>query len=132
MDLATQIAAARRFAPPLTTIGRADRRGARVRLLNRRAVDYAKRAGLGVWDVYPEGLMAVQAMAPEQGSAESGTFAAAAGLELADVYFGSEVKPIKRRWCWSWAAVGVLVGAALVGPIGAVVGLAGGLLRSPR
>ena len=134
MVTAAQIAAARQYAPPLVTAGRTDRRGAVLRSVNRRAVDYARRAGLRMEDVYPGGLATVRAMAPSPGSPEAAAFASAAGLRLGELYppaFAGEAS--RRRWRWGWMALGVLVGAALAGPLGVPLGaVAGGLIGGSR
>ncbi len=134
MATAVQIAAARRFAPPLVVKSRVDRRGAKLRSVDRRAVDYARRAGLRVEDVYPGGLATVRAMAPSQGTPEAAAFASAAGLGLGELYptmFAGEAPG--RRWRWGWMALGVLVGAAFVGPLGVPLGaVAGGLIGGAR
>jgi hypothetical protein len=131
MVTATQITAARRFAPPLVVAARVDRRGAKLRTVNRRAVDYATRAGMRLEDVYPGGLGVVRSMAPGRGSSEAAAFAAAAGLGLGELYppstFAGEIP--RKRWRWGWMAVGAFVGAALLGPVGAV---AGGLIGGTR
>ena len=128
---AVQIAAARRFAPPLITLDRLDKRGAKLRQVNRRAVDYAHRAGLSVEEVYPEGLWMLRALAPAAESVEAGAFMRTTGLRSDELYppFGGEMTGKRGGWRWGWAVVGALVGAALVGPIGAV---AGGILGGAR
>lgn len=133
-----KLQAARRFAPPLVVTGRVDRRGASLRSVSRRAVDYTRSAGFGIEDVYPSGIRAVRAMAPPKDAPEAAAFVRASGLRETDVYpliscvGGMQVYP-KRRWRWGWVVAGVIVGAALVGPIGAAVGVvAGGLVGAAR
>lgn len=130
MPTEVQIAAARRYAPPLFTVSKIDRRGAKLRSVNRRAVDYAHRAGMSVETVYPGAMGSIRALAPPMGSPEASAFVAATGLAEGDVYpiFGGEVSSA-RRWRWGWVAMGILVGAALGGPLGAA---AGGLLGATR
>jgi len=127
-----QLAAARRFAPPFIVTGQADRRGAKLHYVNRRAVDYASNAGFGLEDVYPGAGRALRLLAPPEGAPEVDAFARAAGLTPADVYpafAGESGGTAKRRWGWRWALVGALVGAALVGPVGAAaMGVAGGFV----
>jgi hypothetical protein len=117
-----QIEAARRFAPPLMTVGRADRRGARLRSVNRRAIDYAQRAGFSLEDVYPHGLTAVRALAPTAGTPEAPAFVAAIGLPLGEIYPTSFSGESKSPWRWGWAVAGFAVGAMAGGPIWAVAG----------
>ena len=119
------VEAARRYAPPLITTGSLDRRGANLRQVNRRAVDYALNAGFGVEDVYPGGLGKIRALAPLWGSPEAFTFAGAAGLAVRDVYPPAPAPKNVRRRRWKWFVAGILLGAAFGGPLGAV---AGGLL----
>ncbi len=122
---AVQIAAARRWAPPLVVQLQADRRGARLRAVNRRAVDYARRAGMRLEDVYPGGLATVRALAPPPGTAAATTFLRTTGLSAAAVYpppAMSGEASAQKGWRWGWAALGVLAGAALGGPAGAAVG----------
>ncbi len=128
-----QIAAARRFAPPLIVMERVDRRGAKLRQVSRKAIDYVTHAGMVLEDVYPGGGVAVRELAPPEGTAEAAAFTRAAGLSMGDVYpavslavFSGEGS--RRRWRWRWVVVGALVGAVFAGPIGAAVGLAGGLV----
>jgi hypothetical protein len=127
-----QIAAARKFAPPLITTGQADRRGARLRSVNRRAVDYARNAGIALADVYPLDIVTMRALAPSADSIEASTFVYSAGLTADDVY-PTEVTFMgegpRRHWRWGWAAVGALVGAVVAGPIGAAVGVIVGGVR---
>jgi hypothetical protein len=124
MATAVQIEAARRYAPPLITVGQVDRRGARLRQVNRRAVEYVSRAGLALEDVYPGAAGTIRALAPPMGSPEAPMFVRVTGLTAADVYppatFAGEAP--KARWRWGWATAGFLVGAACVGPVGALVG----------
>lgn len=125
-----QLEAARHFAPPLIVGARADRRGASLRGVNRRAVDYAARAGVPLDALYPEELATARVMAPPAGSPEAAPWLAATGLSAADVYpMGGEVPARPRtRWRWGWALAGAVAGAALGGPVWAAVGsLAGGL-----
>ncbi len=138
LTLETKLAATRRFAPPLMVTGQVDRRGASLRSINKRAVDYSRNAGFGIEDVYPSGIPAVRAMAPPPGTPEAAAFVRTSGLRETDVYpliscvGGSAIYP-RRRWRWGWVVAGVLVGAALVGPIGAAVGVvAGGLVGASR
>jgi hypothetical protein len=134
MATAEQIRAARRYAPPLVTSGRVDRRGAILRSVSRRAIEYAAAAGMSVEDVYPGEIAAARALTPRAGSAESVEFLRVTGLREAEVYppvvaIGWDLLPSRRRWRWGWIAVGVIVGAALAGPVGA---LAGGLIGGVR
>jgi hypothetical protein len=124
---AAQLEAARRYAPPLITVGQIDRRGARLRQVNRRAVEYVQHAGLALEDVYPGARGTIRALAPPMGSPEAPMFVRATGLPSADIYpggalatFGGETS--RARWRWGWATAGFIVGAVVVGPIGAVVG----------
>lgn len=140
MSMATvaQIEAARRFAPPLLVTEQVDRRGARLRHVNRRAVEYAQRAGMQLEDVYPGALAIVRAMAPPAGSIEAPTFVRAVGLRFIDVYppAGAGIvvagetpsQALRTRWRWVWPAAGLLVGAAVAGPVGLVVGGGFGVL----
>jgi hypothetical protein len=130
MHTKPQITAARRYAPPLLIVARVDRRGAKLRQVNRCAVDYARRAGLAFEDVYPGGTDAVRRLAPPKGTHEAKAFARATGLSHRTIFGGEAVgleEPL--RWRWRWAAVGAIVGAAFAGPIGAV---AGGLIGGTR
>lgn len=127
MATVAQIAAARRFAPPLITTGQIDRRGAKLRYVNRRAIDYARRAGLTLTDVYPDGLAAIRALAPAPGTDAEVLFARDLGLPPSA--FGAELAIPVRRWCWGWALAGALLGAMVVGPVGA---LAGGVFGGVR
>lgn len=104
---AQRIAAARRYAPPLIEVRQADRRGARVRQVSKRAVDYANRAGLALEEVYPQ-------------------------VSQALARFGAEPLPIvvPQPLGWKLPALGLVLGA-LGGPVGAVVGVAiGGVLAA--
>lgn len=125
-----QIAAARQYAPPLIVVGRVDRRGARLRRVSRRAVEYARRAGMPLEVVYPGGVIAVRRLAPMAGTPEALRFLRATGLPMGEVYppvaFGGELRG-KRRW--PWIAVGAAIGAMVGGPVGMVVGCAVGSLR---
>ena len=133
-----KLAATRRYAPPLVVTGRVDRRGAVLRGVNRRAIDYTRSAGFGIEDVYPSGIEMVRAMAPPRDAPESAAFVRASGLSTGDVYpliscVGGAAAQPRRRWRWGWVVAGVLVGAALVGPIGAAVGVvAGGIMGATR
>jgi len=133
-----KLLAARRFAPPFIVAGRADKRGAKLHYVNRRAVDYVAHAGFGIEDVYPGAGKALRLLAPPAGSPEMGGFLRAAGLGMTDVYpaFAGDVMvgPGPRsRWRWGWAAVGAVLGAAFVGPMGAAaMGVAGGLMGGAR
>jgi hypothetical protein len=129
-----QITAARQYAPPLVTVSQLDRRGAKLRCVNRRAVDYARNAGMGVETVYPGGMSQVRRLAPARGSPEAAPWVKAVGLRASDVYppssggsFAGETVSRKRRW--GWTAVGLFVGACLAGPLGA---MAGGLIGVTR
>lgn len=127
VSLTPQLAATRRYAPPLFTDARLDRRGAAIRQVNRRAVDYAHSAGFGVDDVYPGAMSMIRSLAPMSGF-EMGEFALAAGLHPADLYpFGAEMT--SASWSWSRTLLGVAVGAMLGGPVWAA---AGGLLGGVR
>jgi hypothetical protein len=139
ISTAAKLAATRRFAPPLVTTGRVDRRGANMRLLNRRAVDYARNAGFGVEDVYPDAVGTMRALAPPMGSPEAGAFVRAAGLSFRDVYppliscvGGDKALGLRRPSRWRWATVGFFVGAVIAGPIGAAVGVTVGLIGGGR
>ena len=130
MNLTPQLAAARHYAPPLIVAGRLDRRGAPLRQVNRRAVDYARSAGFGVDDVYPGGMAMIRSLAPT-GGLEMGEFARAAGLLPIELYsfdtFGVET-PSSSSWDWRWTAIGAAVGAMLGGPMWAAAGsLLGGV-----
>jgi hypothetical protein len=129
MPIKSQIAAARRYAPPLLVTTRVDRRGAKLRQINRCAIDYARRAGLAFEDVYPGGTAVVRRLAPPKGSHEAKAFARASGLSHRTLFGGEIESEEPLRWRWRWAAVGAIVGAALAGPIGAV---AGGLIGGTR
>ena len=139
LSMTDKLQAVRRFAPPLVVTGRVDRRGAPIRSVSRRAVDYTRSAGFGVEDVYPDAVGAMRALAPPMGSPEAPAFMRATGLSQREVYppliscvGGMQVYP-RRRWRWRWAAVGFLVGAALAGPLGAAAaGVAGGLIGGSR
>jgi hypothetical protein len=125
------IETARHFAPPLFVVDTFDRRGAKLRCVNRRAVDYALNAGFGVEDIYPGGLGKIRSLAPVWGSPEAPAFVSATGLTTRDVYpprwTGS--KPARRRR-WGWLVAGLILGAAFGGPIGAITG--GLLLEASR
>jgi hypothetical protein len=133
----THIAMVRHFAPPFVTTGQLDRRGARLYLVNCRAVEFARDAGLRLEDVYPGAMKALRHLAPPAGSPEALVFAEEAGVPAGDLYpvrvaFGGEVGP-QRRWRWGWALAGALIGAALVGPVGAAaMGAAGGFMGGTR
>ena len=122
-----QLAAARHYAPPLIVAGRLDRRGAPLRQVNRRAVDYARSAGFGVDDVYPGGLAMIRSLAPT-GGLEMGEFARAAGLLPSELYsFGAET-PSPAAWDWRWTMFGAALGAMFGGPVWAAAGsLLGGV-----
>jgi len=117
-----QIAAARQYAPPLFVTGQLDRRGAKLRLVNRRAVDYAHRAGMSVETVYPGATGSIRALAPPMGTPEARAFVAATGLSIGEVYASDFSGERVLRWRWGWAVVGFAVGAVILGPIGAAVG----------
>jgi hypothetical protein len=126
---AAQIAAARLYAPPLFVVEPFDRRGAQLRQVSPKAVEYARRAGLAVLDVYPNALGPIREMAPMAGSMEAARFVRAVGLRAEDVYpFAGEPGPApspSMRWA-AWAVAGVFLGAVTVG--GAVGWLIGGSL----
>jgi len=138
LDLGAKIAAARRYAPPLVVVAPIDRRGARLRQISRRAIDYTKNAGLKLLDVYPDALTAVRRMAPAAGTPEATNFVASIGLTTADVYPPATVSGERRvrmrrsgragRWRWAWAVVGAAIGGVVAGPIGLAVGGGVGLL----
>lgn len=121
-----QLAAARHYAPPLIIADRLDRRGAPLRQVNRRAVDYVRSAGFGVDDVYPGGMAMIRSLAPVNGL-EMGEFARAAGLHPADLYmFGAEAPA--SGWDWRWTMIGAALGAMFGGPVWAAAGsLLGGV-----
>lgn len=110
MPSVAQIAAARQYAPPLITTLQVDRRGARLRTVNQKALDYAQRAGLSLTDVYPgwQAQLYMLGQAP-------------------DVDIAGEAPATGRKW--GWAAAGFAVGAMAVGPIWALAGAALGALR---
>jgi hypothetical protein len=129
VDRALRIAAARRFAPPLVQIGAVDRRGARLRTLNGKAIGYALRSGLPFDDVYPGGIATARRLAPPGGTAEASAFVRASGLPYDVVYpptFAGEGP--RRRFPWGWTVVGLLFGACAGGPVGLAVGGVAGLL----
>jgi hypothetical protein len=133
---ADRIAAARRFAPPLVMAGQVDKRGARLHYVNCKAVAYTAHAGLRLEDVYPGAMRALRHLAPPQGSLEAPLFAREAGVSVDELYpsrvsFGGE--GAGAGWRWKWAVVGALIGACLVGPVGAAtLGVAGGLIGGSR
>ena len=86
MATPAQIAGARRFAPPLFVVRSVDRRGAKIREVNRQAVAYAKRAGLRMEDVFPGSGEEVRKLAPARGTKEAEAFLRASGLGRAFVY----------------------------------------------
>jgi hypothetical protein len=126
-----RIAAARRFAPPLLVPTRLDRRGARLRALNPKALAYVRRAGMSLSDVYPEALAHIRRLAPPVGTLDAAAFLSATGLPAADVYpptqMSGELPAGARRGGkrWAWALAGATLGALAAGPIGLAVG--GGL-----
>lgn len=131
MDRATKIAAARRYAPPLFSYEPLDRRGARLRQVNRGAVDYAARAGLTLNDVYPNAIHIVRGMAPPPGGRDARRFSLATGLPIDEIYpspFAGEAPKKRRRWVWTIAGlvtggvVGGVVGLVAGGALGAFVG----------
>lgn len=133
-----KIAAARKFAPPLIVTAKVDRRGAALRTVNRRAVDYARRGGFRLEEVYPGGLAQVRAIAPPRGSPDADKFLRATGLSVAAVYPPPHVLAAQRsrigadapligaapaRWRWRWSALGAVAGAMAGGPVYAAAGL---------
>jgi hypothetical protein len=108
---AERIAAARRYAPPLVEVVRADRRGARLRQVSRRAIEYARNAGLTLGEVYPAARSQLGGLAPS--------------------VFGADPQPASQPWGWRAAALGLVLGA-LVGPVTALVGLGVGAAMAVR
>lgn len=132
-----RIAAARAYAPPLVIVEPFDRRGARLRQVNAKAIAYAQRAGMSLEEVYPGAIAMLRALAPPPGTIEAARFARAVGLRVPDLYavsggaggtsVGGERSRGRRRW--AWIAAGLALGAATAGAGGALVGGAvGGLV----
>ena len=98
-----QLEATRRYAPPLFVVGQLDRRGAKLRQLNQRAIDYASSAGSTLMEVYPQ--------------------------QIGDLYRIDDSKfegeSVSSGWRWGLSTLGFAAGACIGGPIWA---LAGGLL----
>jgi hypothetical protein len=121
-----RIAAARAYAPPLVVVEAFDKRGAKLRQVNQKAVGYAQRAGLALEDVYPGALATLRLLAPSAGSLEAIRFAMSVGVPLSDLYpapaaVSGESKSRPRRR-WLWVAVGLALGALSGGTANAVVG----------
>ena len=125
MPTPAQIAAARQYAPPLIAVGQVDRRGAKLRVVNKQAVAYAQRAGLALEDVYPGGLPQVRAIAPEEGTYESFAFAQTLGITPDELYPATFEGEAPKGLPWGWALAGFAIGACAGGPLWA---LAGGIL----
>lgn len=121
-----RIAAARAYAPPLVIVEAFDKRGAKLRQVNQKAVGYAQRAGLALEDVYPGALDTLRLLAPPVGTTEAIRFAMSVGLPLSSLYpapavvSGESTSRPRRRWLW--VAVGLALGALSGGTANAVVG----------
>jgi hypothetical protein len=97
-----KISFTRKWAPPLWEIRQAHPKGARIRQVSRRAIEYTRAAGFELGEVY----FGVES----RGGA------------------GVPARPAARPWRWGLPALGLVLGA-LVGPVGAVIGgLVGGVL----
>jgi hypothetical protein len=120
-----RIAAARTYAPPLVVVEAFDKRGARLRQVNPKAIGYAQRAGLKIEDVYPGALGFLRSIAPPQGTVEATRFVQSIGVPANDIYptasISGEASPRRRRR-WLWVAAGLVLGVVTGGVSGAVAG----------
>jgi hypothetical protein len=123
-----KIAAARRYAPPLFVIEAFDKRGARLRQVNPKAVGYVQRAGLKLEDVYPGAIAQLRLLAPQQGTPEAIRFAMSVGVLMSDLYppaatvSGEASSKPRHRRRWVWIAAGLVIGIVTGGAVGAAVG----------
>jgi hypothetical protein len=137
MTATARIAAARAYAPPLVIVEAFDKRGAKLRQVNQKAVGYAQRAGLALEDVYPGALATLRLLAPPAGSPEAIRFAMSVGVPLSDLYpapatASGEDTPRLRRRRWAWIAAGLVLGAISGGVSGLLTGGVVGALVGAR